>query len=88
MSLLASVSAAFAVQTPFGIATPDSTGPAFTGPLGGVFAWVALRQAEFYRVLTSTLADIKHSGHAALLLAGVSLAYGVFTRSARATASP
>ena len=52
LSLLASVNAAFAVQTPFGIATPDSTGPAFTGPLGGVFAWVALRQAEFYRVLT------------------------------------
>ena len=78
LSLLAGVNAAFAVQTPFGIATPDSTGPAFTGPLGGLFAWVALRQAEFYRVLTSTLADIKHSGHAALLLAGVSLAYGIF----------
>jgi nickel/cobalt transporter (NicO) family protein len=78
LSLLASVNIAFAVQTPFGIATPDSTGPAFTGPLGGVFAWVALRQAEFYRVLTGALADIKHSGHAALLLAGVSLAYGVF----------
>ena len=78
LSLLASVNIAIAVQSPFGIATPDSTGPAFTGPLGGIFAWVALRQAEFYRVLTSTLADIKHSGHAALLLAGVSLAYGVF----------
>jgi nickel/cobalt transporter (NicO) family protein len=76
--LIADVSAAFAVQSPFGIATPDSTGPAFTGPLGGVFAWVALRQAAFYRILTSTLADIKHSGHAALLLAGVSLAYGIF----------
>jgi ABC-type nickel/cobalt efflux system permease component RcnA len=78
LSLLASMNIAFAVQSPFGIATPDSTGPAFTGPLGGVFAWVALRQAEFYHVLTSTLSQIKHSGHAALLLAGVSLAYGVF----------
>ena len=78
LSLLAGVNAAFAVQTPFGIATPDSTGPAFTGPLGGVFAWVALRQAAFYRVLTDTLGDLKHSGHAALLLAGVSLLYGVF----------
>jgi nickel/cobalt transporter (NicO) family protein len=76
--LIAGVSAAFAVQTPFGIATPDSTSPAFTGPLGGLFAWVALRQAAFYHILTSTLADIKHSGHAALLLAGVSLLYGIF----------
>ena len=76
--LLAGTHAAFAVQTPFGIATPDSTGPAFSGPFGGVLAWVAFRQAEFYRVLTNSLAQIKDSGHAFWLLAGVSLLYGIF----------
>jgi nickel/cobalt exporter len=78
VSLLISANAALAMQTPFGIATPDSTGPAFSGPFGGVLAWVALRQAEFYRVLTGALAQIKDSGHAVWLLAGVSLLYGIF----------
>ncbi len=78
VALLAGTHAAFAVQTPFGIATPDGTGPAFSGPFGGVLAWVALRQAEFYRVLTGALAQIKDSGHAFWLLAGVSLLYGIF----------
>jgi nickel/cobalt exporter len=70
--------AAWAVKSPFGIATPDSAGPAFTGPLGGFFAWVAFYQAKFYTALTSTLAAIKGSGHAVFLLAGISFLYGVF----------
>jgi ABC-type nickel/cobalt efflux system permease component RcnA len=65
-------------KSPFGIATPDTTGPAFSGPLGGFFAWVALYQAEFYRALTDALAAIKTSGHAFLWLAGLSFLYGVF----------
>jgi ABC-type nickel/cobalt efflux system permease component RcnA len=69
---------AFAARSPFGIATPDTTGPAFTGPLGGFFAWVALYQSEFYRSLTHALGGIKQSGHAFILLAGVSFLYGVF----------
>jgi ABC-type nickel/cobalt efflux system permease component RcnA len=69
---------AFAVKSPFGIATPDTTGPAFTGPLGGFFAWVALYQSEFYRSLTHALGAIKDSGHAFFLLAGVSFLYGIF----------
>jgi nickel/cobalt exporter len=76
--LLAHVNAAFAVRTPFGIATPDSSGPAFNGPLGGLFAWVALRQAEFYKVLTAALSSLKDSGHAFWLLAAVSFLYGIF----------
>jgi nickel/cobalt transporter (NicO) family protein len=76
--LMANGSAALASQSPFGIATPDSTGPAFTGPLGGFFVWVALRQAEFYRILTATLAELKGSGHAFWLLAGISFLYGIF----------
>jgi nickel/cobalt transporter (NicO) family protein len=76
--LLAQVNAALAVQTPFGIATPDSSGTAFTGPLGGFFIWVALRQSEFYRALTAALQSLKHGGHAFFFLAGVSFLYGIF----------
>jgi len=68
---------AWAASSPFGIATPDSTG-GFGGPLAPVFAWIALRQAEFYRVLTKALADIKENGWATWLLLLVSFAYGVF----------
>ena len=77
-ALLANVDFAFAVRTPFGIATPDSSGAAFGGPLGGLFAWVALRQAEFYRALTAALQALRHNGHAFWLLAGVSFLYGIF----------
>ena len=76
--LLGRSGAAWAVSTPFGIATPDSSGPAFTGPLGGLFAWVALRQAEFYKALEGALMDLRGSGHAFALLVGVSFLYGVF----------
>ncbi|OYY06367.1 MAG: hypothetical protein B7Y70_16515, partial [Rhizobiales bacterium 35-68-8] len=76
--LTGNTGAAFAVQSPFGIATPDSTGPAFTGPLGSFFVWVALRQSEFYKALTGALDQVKHSGHAFLLLAGISFLYGIF----------
>ena len=75
---LAQSGAALAVRSPFGIATPDTTGPAFGGPLGGFFAWVAMWQAEFYHALTAGLMHVKESGHAFLLLAGVSFLYGVF----------
>jgi nickel/cobalt transporter (NicO) family protein len=68
---------ASAAVSPFGIATPDSTG-GFGGPLAPVFAWIALRQAEFYRVLTKALADIKENGWATWLLLLVSFVYGVF----------
>jgi ABC-type nickel/cobalt efflux system permease component RcnA len=76
--LLASAGTAFAAKSPFGIATPDSTGPAFTGPLGALFAWVAFYQAAFYKALSHALADVKVSGHAFYWLAAVSFLYGVF----------
>jgi ABC-type nickel/cobalt efflux system permease component RcnA len=68
---------ALAVKSPFGIATPDSAGSAFTGPLGTFFAWVALYQSEFYKALTDALAGVKDSGHAFYLLAAISFLYGV-----------
>jgi hypothetical protein len=35
---------ALAAQSPFGVATPDSSGSVFGGPLAPLFAWVALRR--------------------------------------------
>src|SRR5690606_18996777 len=35
-------------------------------------------QAEFYQLLTGSLAELKQDGHAAWLLLGVGFAYGVF----------
>ena len=69
---------ACAVRSPFGIATPDTTGPAFTGPLGGFFSWVALWQSQFYKALTDALFQLKASSHAFYWLAGVSFLYGIF----------
>jgi nickel/cobalt exporter len=76
--LLALAGTAFAAKSPFGIATPDSTGGAFTGPLGGLFAWVAFYQTAFYKALMHGFADLKHSGGAFYPIAGVSFLYGVF----------
>jgi nickel/cobalt transporter (NicO) family protein len=76
--LLVDTGTAWAAKSPFGIATPDSSGNPFAGPLGGIFAWVAFYQAEFYRALTDALTDVKDGGHAFVLLAGLSFLYGVF----------
>lgn len=66
-------------RSPFGIATPDGgSGAAVGGPFGPAFAWIAARQAEFYRSLTATLGDIKRNGSAVWLLLGVAFLYGVF----------
>jgi ABC-type nickel/cobalt efflux system permease component RcnA len=78
IALLMGAGEALAAKSPFGIATPDSTGNAFTGPLGGLFAWVAFYQAQFYATLTDALGHVKDNGDAFYLLAGVSFLYGVF----------
>lgn len=66
-------------RSPFGIATPDGgSGMNVGGPFGPAFAWIATRQAEFYRSLTDTLGDIKENGAAVWLLLGVAFLYGVF----------
>lgn len=69
---------AHAAQSPFGIATPDGGSGGFGGPLAPIFGWIAARQAEFYRELTTSLVLIKESYSAAWLLLGLSFAYGVF----------
>lgn len=70
---------ALAAPSPFGIATPDSSGStAWAGPLAPLFQWIARQQSMFYRDLTGALGDLTHSGHAALILIALSFAYGVF----------
>jgi nickel/cobalt exporter len=70
--------AAAHAASPFGIATPDSGGGGFGGPLAPFFTWIARHQAAFYRDLTAALSDSKSSGAAVWLLLGLSFAYGVF----------
>jgi ABC-type nickel/cobalt efflux system permease component RcnA len=70
---------AMAAPSPFGIATPDSSGStAWAGPLAPLFQWIARQQSMFYRDLTQALGDLTQSGHAALILVALSFAYGVF----------
>jgi ABC-type nickel/cobalt efflux system permease component RcnA len=76
-ALLAAHYAASAAS-PFGIATPDTKGTAFTGPFGGFFSWVSMRQTAFYKLLTGAMDELGKSGHAFWLLAGVSFLYGIF----------
>jgi ABC-type nickel/cobalt efflux system permease component RcnA len=67
-----------AAKSPFGIATPDSSGNYFGGPLGPIFAWIAFHQAHFYRALTGALSSLKQDPAGLWLLFGLSFAYGVF----------
>jgi nickel/cobalt transporter (NicO) family protein len=75
--LLAIHDTAFAAN-PFGVGTPETRGIAFTGPLGGFFMWIAMRQAAFYKLLTGALTELKQNGQAFWLLGGVSFLYGIF----------
>ena len=78
-ALLLAPSAAFAVSSPFGIATPDGGGAiGWAGPFRGFFVWVAAQQSSFYHALTAALSSLSESGHAAWFLVGLSFAYGVF----------
>lgn len=77
-ALVLTVSAAAAVQSPFGVATPDSSGYYFGGPLGPFFAWIAVHQAHFYRALTAALGDLRDNPAGIWLLFGLSFVYGVF----------
>ena len=78
LALACLVAQAQAASSPFGIATPDSSGPHFGGPLAPIFAWVAVHQAEFYRALTAALSGLKQDSAGVWLLFGLSFAYGVF----------
>ncbi|MEI2386827.1 nickel/cobalt transporter [Breoghania sp. JC706] len=75
--VLASVAAARAAGSPFGVGLPEtSTMPG--GWFSGFFAWIATNQAAFYRSLTAALEHLKSDGQAGWWLAGLSFIYGVF----------
>jgi len=77
-AFLLAASVADASQSPFGVATPDSSGYYFGGPLGPFFAWIAVHQAHFYRALTGSLSSLRNDPSGIWLLFGISFIYGVF----------
>jgi len=79
VAALAVPAIALAAPSPFGVATPDGSGStSWAGPFQGFFIWVAAQQAGFYRELTAALGQIAENRHAALVLMGLSFAYGIF----------
>jgi nickel/cobalt exporter len=62
-----------ALAQPFGM-TRGAAQPEF----GGFTGWVLAKQAEFYRMLSSTIRAAKADGSAAYTLMGISFAYGIF----------
>ena len=79
LAALAAPAVALAAPSPFGVATPDGSGSTgWAGPFQGFFIWVAAQQAGFYRELTATLGQLAENRHAALVLMGLSFAYGIF----------
>ncbi len=70
--------AVLAAQSPFGVAIPDATSPADTGPFKSFFLWVAAYQSQFYQAMTGAVKDLKQSGAAFWLLMGLGFSYGVF----------
>jgi ABC-type nickel/cobalt efflux system permease component RcnA len=66
---------AFAQGSPFGVARPDTS---VAPMMGGPFAWIAERQAAFYRALNGAIRSAKTDGSALWLLIGISFAYGIF----------
>ena len=62
-------------QTPFGAPRP----PAGPPPGGdGIAGWLIAKQAEYYRVLSTTIRQAKTDGSAVFVLMGLSFAYGIF----------
>jgi ABC-type nickel/cobalt efflux system permease component RcnA/ABC-type uncharacterized transport system substrate-binding protein len=59
----------------FGVVRPDG---AAGQPTSGVFGWIALQQANFYKAMSEALMASKADGSAFLLLVGLSFAYGIF----------
>jgi nickel/cobalt exporter len=59
---------------PFGISRSSAPPPQF----GPVVGWVLAKQAEFYRLLSSTIREAKANGSAAWTLIGISFIYGIF----------
>jgi len=62
-----------ALAQPFGL--QRGAPPPQVGPIAG---WILAKQAEFYRMLSSTIRAAKVDGSAAYTLLGISFVYGIF----------
>ena len=69
--------AALAQGNPFGVARPESNVAPTGGPLGGVFAWIAVQQARLYKLLSDGLTAFQENLAATWSLIGLSFLYGV-----------
>ncbi len=72
-AILAGAVDAFAQSGPFGAGRPPTQPTA-----DGFFGWLLLKQAEFYRSLSSAIRSAKADGSAVWGLLGISFAYGIF----------
>ena len=67
-----------AAANPFGIARPDPSVAVQSGPLAGLFGWIAAKQSEFYRALSGLVSAFRTDPGAGWALAGLSFLYGLF----------
>ncbi|MEO8667484.1 MAG: nickel/cobalt transporter [Bauldia sp.] len=79
VALMLFAATAHAGRSPFGVATPDTSGGGwFGGPLAPAFAWIAVHQAHFYKALTGALGNLKANPAGLWLLFALSFLYGIF----------
>lgn len=67
-----------AVANPFGVARPEPAITVQSGPLAGLFGWIAARQSEFYKGLSVLVTAFRSDPNAAWALIGLSFLYGLF----------
>jgi len=67
-----------AMANPFGVARPEPVMTVQSGPLAGLFGWIAARQAEFYKALSGLVSDFRSNPAAGWALIGLSFLYGLF----------
>jgi len=76
--LLVAFTASVAAQSSLGIGSAEQSAmPTQSGPLTGVFTWIAVQQREFYKLMTDALRAMRSDPSAAWLLAGLSFLYGI-----------
>lgn len=76
--VVAAVAADIASADPFGVARPEPVVTVQSGPLAGLFGWIAVKQAEFYKGLSALISAFRTDPAAGWALAGLSFLYGLF----------
>lgn len=78
MGIAVTVLPELAVANPFGVARPEPAITVQSGPLAGLFGWIAARQSEFYKGLSALVTAFRSDPNAAWALIGLSFLYGLF----------